>query len=94
MPYPFDNERFIKMANFDSCYAVWLRKVNELCERFLNVELGDIEDAWDPRDYYDNDMRPATYFKDVLVPAFEVDQGCDFIEELVAENAMWGGEKP
>ena len=88
-------ERCLQEASFDSCYATWIQRVDQICGRFLDVSFIDLElEAFEARDYFDACMKPETYFKDVLVPAFELDYGCDFVEELIADNAMWGGEKP
>jgi len=88
-------QQYLTKANFDTCFADWLRRVDQLCQRFLDATFLDLEeDAFEPRDYFDAGMRPEIYFKDVVIPVFELDFGCDFVEELIAENAMWGGEKP
>lgn len=79
-------------ANFNTCYAVWLAKVDALCNRLLNVELLQLieSDGIDPWDYWDDGTRPEKFFAEVLVTHVESDQGADFIDEVIGLEAMWG----
>jgi len=95
------NERTIRpdiqhYANFNTCYAVWLAKVDALCGRLLNIELMHLieSEGLDPIEYYEENVHPDQYFAGVVVPAIENEQGGEFIDEVIGLEAMWGNKYP
>jgi hypothetical protein len=83
-------------ASFNTCYAVWLAKVDALCGRLLNVELLQLleSDGIDPWEDWNSGVRPERFFSAVLVPHIELDQGAEFIDEVIGLEAMWGASSP
>lgn len=83
-------------ANYNTCYSVWLAKVDALCVRLLNTELMQLIDAegLDPSEYYEERVHPDQYFAGVIVPVIEEENGGDLIEEIVGLEAMWGNKYP
>jgi hypothetical protein len=95
------NERTISadiqsFANYNTCYAVWLAKVDALCGRLLNVELLQLleSESIDPLEDFEQGVHPDKFFADVLVTVIEQEQGADFIEEVIGIEAMWGISTP
>jgi hypothetical protein len=95
------NERTIRSdiqhyANYNTCYSVWLSKVDALCTRLLNVDLMQLIDSegLDPIEYYENNVHPDLYFAGVVVPTIESDHGGDLIDEVIGLAAMWGNKQP
>src|ERR1700741_929089 len=85
------DDHHLRYAQFDTCYAVWLAKVDALCGRLLNLGLLEVLDAdgLDPYDEYIRGMTPDRYFADVFVTHCEVEQGCSFIDEVIGIEATW-----
>src|SRR6266576_2445783 len=89
--------KWLKDANFDSCYAEWLGRLDQLCERFLDIRFGDIKDLadFDTRDaYHIQKCRPEQYFKEFVVPYMQNEHGLEFINEHIGEKVMWGMTPP
>lgn len=83
-------------ANFNTCYAIWLAKVDALCRRLLNIELMHLieTEGLDPIEFYEEDIDPDMYFAGVVVPIIEQEQGGGSIDEVIGLEAMWGNKGP
>lgn len=84
---------WMEYAQFDSCYAEWLERLDDLCHHMLNIRFLDLieHSDFDPRDdYYTDQIRPDAYLQDKIIPHLQYDSGAEFVFEMMAENIIWG----
>jgi hypothetical protein len=86
-------EDYSRQVDMDGAFAAWLRKVDIYAERFLGMSFFEVENCWDPVQYYIEGCRPMGFVRHVMIPSLVCDMGCDFVEELVAERVLWGNLK-
>ena len=81
-----------ELANHDSCFISWLNKVDELCQRFIDLQLEGIiyEGDLAVRDCYYDRWTPEQFFKEAIVPYMAAEHGQDFIDDQIGDMAMWG----
>jgi hypothetical protein len=87
------SDKFWIYANGDSCFASWLRQVNDLTWRFIETELLSLPELheFDARDAFDNGVRPVDYFMTVLTE-IRCANGEDLVDGYVARVIKYGGE--
>ena len=86
---PGDDD-FMDYAKGDMVFAEWCRRVDGYSRRFLNMSFLEFENVHDPVTDYCESRSPMWFLRHVLVPALVCDMGCDFVEELIAEQVLWG----
>lgn len=80
-------------ANHNACFKTWLRQVDALCDRFLDIQFESLihEGDFDVEAcFYDQDMSPDRFFRDCVVPYVAAEHGQDFTDDLIGDLAMWG----
>jgi hypothetical protein len=92
--YISGEDAFWDYAKGDTCFAIWLKKVDDICMRFLDQDLLSISeidciDGLDLRDAFDLGTTPGEYFSG-LMAHMKIENGDDLIEEHVAKMAKWG----
>ncbi len=99
MPMPTKPSPFwLAEANYDSCYAGWLQRLDDLCDHFLDIRFRDLiaqGSDLDPHDaYYVQKCRPEMFLRECVVPYLENEHGAEFIHDHIGENIMWGARRP
>ena len=84
------DHNFIDYADGDREFAAWCSEVERLSMHFIDVSLCEFDTYGDPREVYIHGHSPMFYIKEIMVPAVVCEQGCDFIEEIIADNVFWG----
>lgn len=80
------------LDNYDIHYSNWLKRVDELCDRFLTVSVFEFNTQVELHESFQVKMSPEEFVKDVMMPVlFEI--GVDHLDLLLAEQAMWGAIK-
>jgi hypothetical protein len=92
-PCPGD-DAFWDYALGDTAYAEWLRRVDEMCMRFLDQDLLSMPETadlpgMDLRGCYDAGISCGGYFAELL-EHLKAENGSDLIEQYVAQQAKWG----
>ena len=82
-------------AEYDEEYGLWLQRLADVCEHYMNLDLLSILDNVVEEDVstwevYLRGMSPEFYFKTTVLSVLEVDFGVDYIEEIVHNQVMWG----
>ncbi len=88
-------QELLTFAGNDTAYAVWLAKVEVLCDRFLNIEMMQLIESedLDPYDDWKRCVRPERFFTDILIPI--VEDGIDsLIDDIIGREATWGETQP
>jgi hypothetical protein len=86
-----------EIAQYNTCFAQWLRSVDALCERFLDLSFQFMIERGDfvPEDsFYEEQLTPEKFFCDCVVPYVALENGEEFVEELIGDLGMWGIRPP
>ena len=87
-------QELLERADYDEDYALWLQRLADACDRFINTDLSSIIDCVanevTPWEMYTSGQTPEVYFKNTVMSVLEVDFGVDYLEEIVHDNVMWG----
>jgi len=77
-------------------YAAWLHRLDQICQRFIDLGFIDLFDAGNflPYEAFIYNNRPEEFFRDCIIPFVENEHGADFIYEHIADNVMWGSTLP
>ena len=60
--------------SFGQGYSAWLREVDELCRARFGLGLSELPD-FRIRDAFDDDVSPAAFFSDVVLPKMRKEFG-------------------
>lgn len=89
---------WLAFANNDPAYANWLERVDDLCDRLLDVRFADLIEVgdFDPLDTYRHGggVRPDRYVVDYIIPYLQNDHGADMVFEIIGESVLWGKTVP
>jgi len=87
-------DAIVLYAGGDMEFANWLRRLEWICWRFMQVSFFDIDDLCEERvapiDGFAAGIRPEKYFGEVVLSVLQEDLGCMDIECLLFESVMWG----
>lgn len=85
------------MSHGNPLFSEWLVRVDELCMRFLDIDLWSIPEAqFEPHetdDAYEGNMDPETYFL-TLLAAMRAGRDSDEIDRQFARMVKWGVSRP
>jgi hypothetical protein len=81
------------LDNYDLHYSNWLKKVDEICDRFLEVSVFEFNNMVEFHECFQVKMTPEQFIKDVFMPVLQ-EQGADGLELTMADQAMWGAVRP
>jgi hypothetical protein len=84
------SEDFMGYAEGDGAFAAWCEEVDRFAGRFCNVSFFQFEDVMDTLESYREGIAPLPFFRECIVPEIVCDMGYDYVEEVVADNVMWG----
>lgn len=92
-PGPGDKD-FWAYARGDRHFAEWIRRVDDLCMRFLDQDLLslpmiDTEQGLDLRDCYYHEVSPGGYMAELLAH-LKAESGEALIDTHVARQLKWG----
>lgn len=73
-------------------FAHWLDEVDAICTRFLGVNHRDVETNEDTEvfDLFKEGIQPIDYVRDHIFEQVVYMWDMQELEEIVAENVMWG----
>ena len=83
-------EDFLGYAMGDREFAEWCQEINRLAVRFVSVTFFEIEANFDVAGAYYEGRTPIYVVRHCIVPEIVCDDGYDFVEDVVADNIMWG----
>ena len=85
-----DLEDFIGYCDGDLHFARWCQEVNRLALRFVSITFFEVEQQSDPEECFSGGYTPIQFVRRCIVPEMVCDCGYDHVEDVVADNIMWG----
>jgi hypothetical protein len=90
-------DKFWDLANGNPCFTNWLKQVDDLCMRFLDMDLLSIPEAQEepyyPDHSYEENMSPQDYFL-WLLSSMKQGSPEDEIDRQFARMTKWGNQWP
>jgi hypothetical protein len=90
-------DKFWELANGNPCFTSWLKQVDALCMRFLDLDLLSIPEALEepyyPDHSYEENMTPEAYFL-WLLSSMKDGTSEKEIDQQIARMAKWGNRWP
>ena len=81
---------FMEYADGDVVFAAWCVETERLAMHFIDTALCEFDLYGEPREAFIHGHSPMFYIKEIMIPGVVCEHGCDFIEEVIADNVFWG----